>query len=74
MGAYFSPSEYANFVACNRTSAAALFRSSAKGAKMTQTTLLFTVLTALLLLLAVALPMLGLDLGAEEIAARHRAR
>jgi hypothetical protein len=41
---------------------------------MTQTTLLFTVLTALLLLLAVALPMLGLDLGAEEIAARHRAR
>jgi len=41
---------------------------------MTQTTLLFTVLTALLLLLAVALPMLGLDSGAEEIGKRHNAR
>lgn len=40
---------------------------------MTRTTLLFTVFTALLLLLAVAFLLMGFDPGAEELAARHRA-
>ncbi len=41
---------------------------------MTRPALLFTILTALLLLLAVALLLMGLDPGAEEIAGRYYAR
>lgn len=65
---------YSALVVRKRTSVATLPSSPAKGKKMTRPALLFTILTALLLLLAVAFLLMGLEPGTEEIAGRTRAR